>query len=160
MSVALCFHHCNITILLQFKAQVKGDTFTQAVCWFNYVYKTLLLICILICKQNLPQPHCSLATCGLCRAANCWVIAFDEGERFLIWWVSCESSEGFLGFLLGGQLWRHILVAQSILPHATQNSVFFANIEYRVLADVLLKNFVAAAVFSVSYFSMLLKNFC
>ena len=31
--------------------------------------------------------------------------------------------------------------------------------EHRVLADVLLKNFVAAAVFSVSYFSMLLKNF-
>ena len=51
-----------------------------------------------------------------------------------------------------------------------QNSVFFVNIEHRVLADVLLKNFVAAAdvllknfvaaaVFSVSYFSMLLKNF-
>ena len=31
--------------------------------------------------------------------------------------------------------------------------------EHLVLADVLLKNFVAAAVFSVSYFSMLLKNF-
>ena len=79
-----------------------------------------------------------------------------------------ESSEGFLGFLSGGQLWRHILVAQRILPRATQNSVFFANIEHRVLADVLLKNFVAAAdvllfvaaaVFSVGYFSMLLKNF-
>ena len=31
--------------------------------------------------------------------------------------------------------------------------------EHRVLADVLLKNFVAAAVFSGGYFSMLLKNF-
>ena len=31
--------------------------------------------------------------------------------------------------------------------------------EHQVLADVLLKNFVAAAVFSVSYFSTLLKNF-
>ena len=39
-----------------------------------------------------------------------------------------ESSEGFLGFLSGGQLWRRILVAQRILPRATQNSVFPANI--------------------------------
>ncbi|XP_044166786.1 phosphoinositide 3-kinase regulatory subunit 4-like [Acropora millepora] len=34
-------------------------------------------------------------------------IAFDEGERFLLSWVSCErwrNSEDFLGFLLGGQL--------------------------------------------------------
>ena len=32
-----------------------------------------------------------------------------------------ESSEGFLGFLSGGQLRRHILVAQRILPRATQS---------------------------------------
>ena len=31
--------------------------------------------------------------------------------------------------------------------------------EHRVLADVLLKNFIAAAVFSEVIFSMLLKNF-
>ena len=35
------------------------------------------------------------------------IIAFDEGERFLISWSpvnASESSEGFLGFLSGGQL--------------------------------------------------------
>ena len=67
-----------------------------------------------------------------------------------------ESSEGFFGFLSGGQLLRHILVAQRILP---RNTNFCRLREHRVMADVLLKNFVAAAVFSVSYFLNLLKNF-
>ena len=45
-----------------------------------------------------------------------------------------------------------------------QNSVFFANIgrtsgDHRVLADVLLKNFVAAAVFSVSNFLNVVEEF-
>ena len=36
-----------------------------------------------------------------------YIIWFDEGEGFLISWPSVnanESSEGFLGFLSGGQL--------------------------------------------------------
>ena len=81
-----------------------------------------------------------------------------------------EGSVCHFGRSIGRAVMTSLLVAQSILPRATQNSVFFANIEHRVLADVLLKNFVAAAdvllknfvaaaVFSVSYFSMLLKNF-
>ena len=69
-----------------------------------------------------------------------------------------ESSEGFLGFLSGGQLRRYILVAQRILPRATQNSACLIR-EHRVLADVLLKNFVAATVFSVSYFLNVVEEF-
>ena len=52
-----------------------------------------------------------------------------------------ESSEGFLGFLSGGQL-KFCLLR-----------------EHRVLADVLLKNFVAAAVFLVSYFLNVVEEF-
>ena len=63
----------------------------------------------------------------------------------------------FLGFLSGGQLWRHILVAQRILPRATQNSVFSANMEcWRTCCW---RNFLAAAVFSVSYFLNVVEEF-
>ena len=90
-------------------------------------------------------------------------------KNFVAAYQSLRKACAILGFLSSGQLWRHILVAQRILSRATQNSVFFANIVHPVLADmllknfvavadVLLKNFVAAAVFSVSYFSRLLKN--
>ena len=72
-------------------------------------------------------------------------------------WSLAKALRVFLGFLSGGQLLRHILVAQRILPRATQNSVVFAYIGW--WADVLLKNFVAAAVFSVSYFLNVVEEF-
>ena len=73
-------------------------------------------------------------------------------KNFVAAYQSLREACAILGFLSGGQLWRHILVAQRSLRRAKQNSVFFANIEHRVLVDVLLKNFVAAA-------DVLLKNF-
>ena len=43
---------------------------------------------------------------------------------------------------------------------ASCNAKFCLFREHRVLADVLLKNFVAAAVFSVSYFLNVVEEFC
>ena len=68
-----------------------------------------------------------------------------------------ESSEGFLGFLSGGPVITSI--SRCAKDSASCDTKFCRLREHRVMADVFLKNFVAAAVFSVSYFSMLLKNF-
>jgi len=73
-----------------------------------------------------------------------------------------ESSEGFLEFLSnragsydGTFSLRKgfCLVRHKILSSSRTSS------EHRVLADVLLKNFVAAAVFSVSYFLNVVEEF-
>jgi len=72
-----------------------------------------------------------------------------------------ESSDGFLGFLPIG--WavmtshsrcakKFCLVRHKILSSRTSG-------EHRVLADVLLTNFVADAVFSVSYFLNVVEEF-
>ena len=72
-------------------------------------------------------------------------------------WTLAKALRVFLGFLSGGQLWRHIHVAQRILPGTTQKFCLLR--EHRVLAYVLLKNFVAAVVFSISYFLTVVEEF-
>ena len=69
-----------------------------------------------------------------------------------------ESSEGFLGFLSGGQfnMTSHSRCAKDSVSRDTKFCVLR---EHRVLADVLLNNFVAAAVFSVSYFLNVVREF-
>ena len=71
-----------------------------------------------------------------------------------------ESSEGFWAFYRAGShdvafslRKGFYLVRHKILSSSRTSS------EHRVLADVLLKNFVAAAVFSVSYFLNVVEEF-
>ena len=69
-----------------------------------------------------------------------------------------ESSEGFLGFLSGGQfnMTSHSRCAKDSVLGDTKFGLLR---EHRVLADVLLKNFVAGAVFLVSYFLNVVREF-
>ena len=69
-----------------------------------------------------------------------------------------ESSESFLGFLSGGQLSR-TSYSRCAKDSASCDTKFCLLREHRVLADVLLNNFVAAAVFSVSYFLNVVEEF-
>ena len=66
-----------------------------------------------------------------------------------------ESSEGFLGYRAGNYDVTFCLrnVRHKILSSSRTSG------EHRVLADVLLKNFVAAAVFSISYFLNVVEEF-
>ena len=69
-----------------------------------------------------------------------------------------ESSEDFLGFLSGGQfnMTSHSRCAKD---SALCDTKFCLLREYPVLADVFLNNFVAVAVFSVSYFLNVVEEF-
>ena len=60
-----------------------------------------------------------------------------------------ESSEGFWAFYRAGSYDVTFLLRKG----------FYLLRKHRVLADVLLKNFVAAAVFSVSYFLNVVEEF-
>jgi len=70
-----------------------------------------------------------------------------------------ESSEGFLGYRAGSHdvtfslRKGFCLVRHKILSSSRTSG------EHRVLPDVLLKNFVAAGVFSVSYFLNVVEEF-
>ena len=79
------------------------------------------------------------------------IIAFDDVN-------ASESSEGFLGFLSGGQfnMTSHSRCAKD---SALCDTKYCLLREHRVLADVLLKNFVAAAVFLISYFLNVVEEF-
>ena len=68
-----------------------------------------------------------------------------------------ESSEGFFGLSIG----RAVITSHSrcAKDSASCNTKFCRLREHRVMADVLLKNFVAAAVFSVSYFLNVVEEF-
>ena len=68
-----------------------------------------------------------------------------------------ESSEGFFGLSIG----RAVMTSHSrcAKDSALCDTKFCLLREHRVLADVLLKNFVATAVFSVSYFLNVVEEF-
>ena len=68
-----------------------------------------------------------------------------------------ESSEGVFGLSIG----RAVMTSHSRCARdsALCDTKFCFLREHRVLADVLLKNFVAAAVFSVSYFLNVVEEF-
>ena len=68
-----------------------------------------------------------------------------------------ESSEGILGFLSGGQF--NMTSHSRCAKDSALCDKFCLLREHRVLADVLLKNFVAASVFSVSYFLNVVEEF-
>ena len=68
-----------------------------------------------------------------------------------------ESSEGFFGLSIGRAGRRHI--ARCAKDSALCDTKFCLLREHRVLADVLFKNLVAAAVFSVSYFLNVVEEF-
>ena len=67
-----------------------------------------------------------------------------------------ESSEGFFGLSIG----RAVMTSHSrcAKDSASCDTKFCLLREHWVLADVWLKNFVAAAVFSVSYFLNVVKE--
>ena len=68
-----------------------------------------------------------------------------------------ESSEGFFGLSIGRTgMASHSRCAKD---SALCDTKFCLLREHWVLADVLLKNFVAAAVFSVSYFLSVVEEF-
>ena len=68
-----------------------------------------------------------------------------------------ESSEGFLGLSIGqAVMTSHSRCAKG---SASCDTKFFLLREHRLLVDVFLKNFVAAAVFSVSYFLNVVEEF-
>ena len=68
-----------------------------------------------------------------------------------------ESSEGFFGLSIGrAGMTSHSRCAKD---SALCDTKFCLLREHRVLTDVLLKNFVAAAVFSVSYFLNVVEEF-
>ena len=68
-----------------------------------------------------------------------------------------ESSEVFFGLSIG----RAVMTSHSrcAKDSALCNTKLCLLREHRLLADVLLKNFVAAAVFSVSYFLNVVEEF-
>ena len=68
-----------------------------------------------------------------------------------------ESSDGFLGLSIGqAVMTSHSRCAKD---SASCDTKFCLLREHRLLADVFLKNFVAAAVFSVSYFLNVVEEF-
>ena len=68
-----------------------------------------------------------------------------------------ESSEGFFGLSIG----REVMTSHSCCAKdsASCDTKFCLLRENRLLAEVLLKNFVAAAFFSVSYFLSVVEEF-